>query len=1296
MLTVWREMKLLRTVMGISRTGLEFERSSHPVPRCVLAGLGFGSVGLWICMGLCFAFADGMQAEVAVSKPRLVIAEFMARNTATLVDQDGDMSDWIEIHNPGADLINLAGWSLTDEPTAPRKWIFPRTDLRGGEWLMVFASGKNQRKSGGELHANFRLSVGGGYLGLFPPEGGAAESEFSPAYPSQVQNVSYGIAGGWAQVVLVETNAPARFMVPTSENPVSEVWFDREFDDFAWPSGVMGMGYEAANAEFAPFIRTHVRTRMQNRSETVVIRIPFVVENPALLSDLRLRIRYDDGFVAWINGHEAARSNVPETLDDSSAAVVDRPRDLAVVPEEFSLRHQEDWLTPGRNMLVVQGFTQGRTDADFLMALALDAATPRGDSETRAYLTNPTPGTRNATGVVEMGPILEAIEHFPKQPMAVEALLVRSRVLPTFGRVDSVKLTYRVLYQPEITVPMLDDGAHDEGALGDGVYSASIPGGVAKPGEMIRYFITATDGDGRRSRFPVYPDPQRSPQYAGTTVLNPEVRSPLPVLEWFIERPTSANNQNGTRCSISYAGAFFDNVGVNTHGQSSLSFPKLSYDFDLNTGHHLHWDPSAPPVDDFNLLTTYPDKSGVRNILAYEVFRDAGAHYHFVFPVRVQQNGKFFSVAHFVENGDDNYLKRLGLDPNGALYKVYNTLDTTEPTEKKTRKFESKSDLAQLIKGAGQSGVARTRFLYDNVDIPGVVNYLAAMIVTGGNDCCHKNYYVYRDTMNTGLWSFLPWDQDLTFGRNWTGDYYDDRMYPQNGLFIGNNNLVLQALFNTPQIRAMYLRRVRSLMEQLLQAPDTAPAELLMERRVTELENLLASDAALDFAKWTTWKQKQTVPQAIAILRTNYLPARRRFLFNTLGGGNNPSVPARQTPGAGVEIRSLDFSPSSANQEQEYIELFNTNRLALDVSGWFLRGSVAHTFQAGTVIPQSNSLFLGARLTAFRTRTNGPTSGQGLFVQGDYKGRLSARGGKLEIVNSTGLVVGRSEFVGNATTGQRFLRITQLHFHPDAVPELPDFEASDFEFIEIKNIGPETVRLAGSRLAGGVQFGFSSTRIPWLRPGERVYVVRNEMAFLARYGYGYAVAGEFDGGLGDGGNRVELYESTGELVLDFSYNDKWYPEADGRGRSLVAANEKSEWIAWRFQSGWKSSAERGGDLFNDWRALHFDVGQAADATADPDQDGLSNAAEFGAGTDPQDGGSLLRLRHARDPSGSLALLFESAANRSYSIQASESLSGPWRPIRDVSASLSALTIDLKVDFGSASARYFRVVTPGGQ
>src|SRR5687768_9949991 len=73
-----------------------------------------------------------------------IISEFMPNNQRVLVDEDGDFSDWVEIHNPNANDINLEGYFLTDDPEGLEKWAFPSVTLSGGGYLVVFASGKNR------------------------------------------------------------------------------------------------------------------------------------------------------------------------------------------------------------------------------------------------------------------------------------------------------------------------------------------------------------------------------------------------------------------------------------------------------------------------------------------------------------------------------------------------------------------------------------------------------------------------------------------------------------------------------------------------------------------------------------------------------------------------------------------------------------------------------------------------------------------------------------------------------------------------------------------------------------------------------------------------------------------------------------------------------------------------------------------------------------------------------------------------------------------------------------------------
>src|SRR5690606_364182 len=58
-----------------------------------------------------------------------VITEMVASNQSGLKDDDGNRSDWIEIHNPGAAAVSLEGWYLTDKASDPRKWQFPATEI---------------------------------------------------------------------------------------------------------------------------------------------------------------------------------------------------------------------------------------------------------------------------------------------------------------------------------------------------------------------------------------------------------------------------------------------------------------------------------------------------------------------------------------------------------------------------------------------------------------------------------------------------------------------------------------------------------------------------------------------------------------------------------------------------------------------------------------------------------------------------------------------------------------------------------------------------------------------------------------------------------------------------------------------------------------------------------------------------------------------------------------------------------------------------------------------------------------
>lgn len=122
-----------------------------------------------------------------------VITEFLASNTRTLADNDGKYSDWIELFNPDATPVNLNGWYLTDLATDKKKWQFPAVTLPAGGYLIVWASNEDRRDPAKPLHTNFVLNQGGDYLALIKPDGTTVATEFSPAYPPQLDDMSYGV-----------------------------------------------------------------------------------------------------------------------------------------------------------------------------------------------------------------------------------------------------------------------------------------------------------------------------------------------------------------------------------------------------------------------------------------------------------------------------------------------------------------------------------------------------------------------------------------------------------------------------------------------------------------------------------------------------------------------------------------------------------------------------------------------------------------------------------------------------------------------------------------------------------------------------------------------------------------------------------------------------------------------------------------------------------------------------------------------------------------------------------------------
>lgn len=313
----------------------------------------------------------------APAQERVFITEFMAANTKTLADRDRQYSDWIELYNAGSTNANLNGWYLTDDREDLKKWRFPAVLLAPNDYLIVFASGKDRRLAGSELHANFKLDAGGEYLALVRPDGRTVAQALAPAFPPQIADTSYGLLMSDRATPLVGTNALKRLRVPTADEGLN--WTTAEFDDRGWQSVSNGVGFDP-QGNYAPFIGADLRARMLGKSASACLRLPFQAPESGF-DRLKLRLRYDDGFVAYLNGWEVARRNAPNPARWNSVATATHGVPLAASFEEtfesatgrYALSHLDADTRPkvsapntgstGRFLRLVNGRIDNQADA---------------------------------------------------------------------------------------------------------------------------------------------------------------------------------------------------------------------------------------------------------------------------------------------------------------------------------------------------------------------------------------------------------------------------------------------------------------------------------------------------------------------------------------------------------------------------------------------------------------------------------------------------------------------------------------------------------------------------------------------------------------------------------------------------------------------------------------------------------------------------------------------------------------------------------------------------------------------
>ncbi len=267
---------------------------------------------------------------------------------------------------------------------------------------------------------------------------------------------------------------------------------------------------------------------------------------------------------------------------------------------------------------------------------------------------------------------------------------------------------------------------------------------------------------------------------------------------------------------------------------------------------------------------------------------------------------------------------------------------------------------------------------------------------------------------------------------------------------------------------------------------------------------------------------------------------------------------------------------------------------------------------------------------------------------------------------------------GNTADLFNSLRITEIMYNPSG--------AGGVEFIELKNIGASAISLNGayfdqgdpfSNAAGTGPFTFGATT---LQPGQYCVVTNNMTGFIAQYGNGALIAGQYSGSLNNDGEHIVLRDSDGNAVHDFNYSDlaPWPVSADGGGPSIEVLS--TTLALYGSGTNWRASQETGGS-----------PGYLGFAT-DSDGDGTPDVVELAFGSNPGSATSTPQPPTAtRDAgTGGVTITWTSLTGKPYLVEYRDDLiAGTWQTLATVNAA-SASSSYIDTTANAAPRRFYRI------
>ncbi len=169
--------------------------------------------------------------------------------------------------------------------------------------------------------------------------------------------------GVYETVVLVSKGHQAKVLVPSASQVDTWTGADEPFDDSLWQDGYLGVGYDN-EGDYNSDIGIDIHDDIYNQCQTFYVRTEFELTNTTTVGSMTLRMKYDDGFIVYLNGIKIAEVNAPDDPDWTSSSTGSHE---ASEYETFDVSDYVEALKNGSNILAIQGFNYGVTSSDLLV-----------------------------------------------------------------------------------------------------------------------------------------------------------------------------------------------------------------------------------------------------------------------------------------------------------------------------------------------------------------------------------------------------------------------------------------------------------------------------------------------------------------------------------------------------------------------------------------------------------------------------------------------------------------------------------------------------------------------------------------------------------------------------------------------------------------------------------------------------------------------------------------------------------------------------------------------------------------